>query len=154
MVKQMQANGARLILVLAQGNPIVSPFSRHYGSPEYQATGCYTPVTAEQVNAWTSQFNAILKSGLAPLPGVVLLDTGSLWSEVQANPARHGLVNLTDPACVGTRPINSAAFCTAATLAAPDAAQTWFWADSSHPTPRGHQILSDHALALLKEHAR
>ena len=49
---------------------------------------------------------------------------------------------------------SSATFCTRQTLAAPDADQTYFWSDAFHPTPRGHQLLSDRALELLRPVAR
>jgi len=150
IVKQIRANGAKVIVVVTQGNPIVSPFTRYYGSPEYQATGCYTPVTYEQVAAWTAQFNQIVQAGVASLPEVVVVDAQAAWGDVQANPARYGFTNLTEPACT----TSSAAFCTAATLVAADAAQTYFWSDAFHPTPHGHQVLSDRALAQLDAVAR
>ncbi|MFT3812066.1 MAG: SGNH/GDSL hydrolase family protein [Acidovorax sp.] len=150
LIRQIRANGGRLIVVLSQGNPIVSPFSRYYGSDAYQATGCYTPVPAAQSNAWTEQFNQIVKTGVANLPEVVYVDQQVPWGNAQANPANYGLTNLTDPACT----VSSAAFCTQSTLTAAGADQTYFWSDAFHPTPRGHKILSDYVLEQLKTRTR
>jgi outer membrane lipase/esterase len=115
-------------------------------SDVYQSTQCFTKVPASQVTAWTNQFNQILKSGVAGMSNVVYMDAAADFADAVANLSKYGLVNVTAPACT----VSSAAFCTAATIAAPDAAQTWLWSDAFHPTPRGHQIFSDAALNLLK----
>lgn len=154
MIRQMRSKGARLIVLISQGNPIASPFWRHYTSPEYQAKGCYTPVTAQQTDAWRAQFNTIVQEAVANMPEVVYVDTQATWGNVQANPARYGFTNLTDKACTNTKLTTSATFCTRATMATPDANQTYFWSDSFHPTPRGHQVLSDQVLELLKSRTR
>lgn len=150
LVQQIRANGGKLIVVLSQGNPIVSPFARYYGSDAYQATGCYTPVPASQTAAWTAQFNQIVRNGVANLPEVVYVDQQVPWGNALANPASYGLTNLTDPACT----VSSAAFCTMSTLKAAGADQTYFWSDAFHPTPRGHKILSDYVLTQLQSRAR
>ncbi|GGH64249.1 acylhydrolase [Comamonas phosphati] len=154
MIRQIRSKGARLIVLISQGNPIASPFWRHYTSPEYQAKGCYTPVTAQQTDAWRAQFNTIVQEAVANMPEVVYVDAQATWGNVQANPARYGFTNLTDKACTNTKLTTSATFCTRATMATPDADQTYFWSDSFHPTPRGHQVLSDQVLELLKSRTR
>jgi phospholipase/lecithinase/hemolysin len=149
-IRRIKENGAGIVLVAAASNWSGNPFARYYLSAAYQSKGCSIPVPASQITAWTAQFNQILASGLAGLPGVVYMDGSSALADAIANPSRYGLVNTTDPACTNKTPTTSAVFCTGATLAAPDAAQTYMWSDAFHPTPRGHQILSDLALNLLK----
>ncbi|MDP9878924.1 phospholipase/lecithinase/hemolysin [Variovorax boronicumulans] len=149
-IKRIHDNGAPVVLVAAALDWSGNPFGQYYLSDAYQSAGCYTKVPASQVSTWTIQFNQILQSGIAGMPNVVYMDAGPDFADAVAHPAKYGLLNTTAPACTNTAPNNSAAFCTAATLAAPDAAQTWLWSDAFHPTPRGHQILSDAALQLLK----
>lgn len=154
IVQRMRTAGARLIVVILQSEPTSSPFWLYYGAPEYQAQGCFTPVTSEQRVAWSNQFNEIVREGLGDLIGVVLVDPAKVWDSVLADPAAYGFVNTTEPACNNTQPTNSATFCTQSTVVAPDAAHTYFWSDSFHPTPGGHQILSDHVLELLGDYAK
>ena len=154
LVKRIKDKGAGIVLVAAAGDWSSNPFASYYLSDAYQATGCYTPVPPAQISAWTEQFNRILSDGVAGLPGVVYLDPASVFGPVLADPARYGLVNVSQPACTNTQPTSSATFCTRQTLAAPDADQTYFWSDAFHPTPRGHQLLSDRALELLRPVAR
>lgn len=154
MLRQIRSKGAQLIVLISQGNPIVSPFYRYYSSPEYQAKGCYTPVPAAQTDAWRAQFNKIVRDGIASMPEVVYVDAQATWGNVLANPAGYGFTNLIDKACTNTKLTTSATFCTRATMATPNADQTYFWSDSFHPTPHGHQVLSDQVLELLKSRAR
>ena len=136
-------------------NQLVAPLTDQvdrYLAADYQRTGCDTPVPAAQVMAWTTQFNKILTSGIAGLPGVYYLDAGNVLAQVALHPSQYGITNVTDPACTDTTPTTAAVFCNGATLAEPDAANTYLWADTFHPTPRGHQILADETLKLLVPH--
>ena len=153
-IARLVAHGASLVLVASASDWSGNPFGQYYLSAAYQATGCYTPVTPQQIGQWTTRFNEILRDGVAGLAGVVYLDTGSAFADALASPQKYGLVNTHAPACNNTTPTSSASFCTAATLVAPDAAQTYFWSDAFHPTPRGHKILSDAALSLLDAKAQ
>lgn len=153
-VRQIRSAGARLVVLLLPLDPSGGPFWGEYGEPAYQETGCSTAVpTAERVG-WTHAFNDTVRNGLAELPEVILIDTQEIWADVLAHPAQYGLVNTTEASCVNTTPTSSAVFCTEDTLATPDAAQTYLWSDNFHPSPRGHEILSDHALTLLQQVAR
>lgn len=149
-IKNIVANGAPLVLVGAAADWSNTPFGIQYLDDAYQATDCATPVSAKQITDWTKSFNLILKNGVANLPGVIYMD---MWKPVQdasINPSKYNLVNVRQAACINTIPTTSGVFCTKATLAAPDAAQTWLWSDSFHPTPRGHHMISDLALRLLE----
>ena len=96
----------------------------------------------QQVLDWTAQFNQIVKDGVAGMAGVVLIDSGEPINDAIANPAKYGLVDVRKPGC------------TKATLAAPDADQTYLWSDAFHLSPRGHKIVSDLALGRLDGVAR
>lgn len=152
-VKLVKAKGAAVVVVAGAFDWTVTPFGLKYLSSAYQGSGCYAPVPAAQIIAWTSQFNKILVDGITGLPGVVYVDGNALLDAVR-NPGRYGFTNVTDPACNNTSPTTSGAFCTEATVVSPDAVKTYLWSDTFHPTPRGHQLLSDQALALLKPIAR
>jgi len=154
LVRQIKERGAELVLLAAASDWSGNPFARHYLADAYQREKCTTPTPAHQVTAWTQQFNAILRAGIADLHGVLYLEPSTVFADMLAHPQRYGLVNTTDAACTNTRPSNSATFCSAATLAAPDADQTWFWSDAFHPTPRAHRALAEHALHMLAPWAR
>ena len=84
----------------------------------------------QQVLDWTAQFNQIVKDGVAGMAGVVLIDSGEPINDAIANPAKYGLVDVRKPGCTKTTPTASATFCTKATLAAPDADQTYLWSEA------------------------
>lgn len=149
-VKKIVTNDASLVLVGAAADWSNTPFATQYLDATYQATDCSTPVSAQQITDWTKRFNQILKNGVADLPGVIYMDMWKPVNNAVADPTKYGLVNVNESACVNTIPTSSGVFCTQATLAAPNAAQTWLWSDSFHPTPRGHQIISDVALRVLE----
>jgi len=142
------------VLLVGASDWSSNPFARHYLSEAYQRENCATPVGAAMVTAWTHLFNSTLRAGIADLQGVIYLNPSAVFSDMLANPQRYGLVNTTEAACTNTTPSSSATFCTAATLAAPDAAQTWFWSDAFHPTPRAHRALAEHALQALEPWVR
>lgn len=149
-IKNIVANGAPLVLVGAAADWSTNPFASQYLSAEYQSTDCSTPVSAQQITDWTKSFNLILRNGVADLPGVIYMDMWKPMEDAIVNPTKYNLVNVSEAACTNTTPTTSGVFCTQATLAAPDAARTWLWSDSFHPTPRGHQLISDLALRLLE----
>lgn len=157
-VKRLVDHGAPLVLVGAASDWSPNPFGQYYLGDAYQSQplphGCYNKVTAAQITAWTTRFNDILRQGVAGLTGVIYLDTDNAFVGALANPAKFGFTNIQAPACNNTTPTSSASFCTAATLAAPDAAQTYFWSDAFHPTPHGHKLLSDYAITLLDKAAQ
>ncbi|KAB7565611.1 hypothetical protein D8B34_21460 [Verminephrobacter eiseniae] len=146
-IRRIKDAGAGVILVSLASDWSVNPFAKKYLSAAY--TGCKQAVSAAQIAAWTEQFNQRIRDGLRGVAGVIFFTTHEVYRAASANPQGHGLVNVTDAACNNTRPTNSAAFCTRATLVAPDADQTYMWSDSFHGTPGMHKLLSDKALAML-----
>jgi outer membrane lipase/esterase len=98
-------------------------------------------------SALSGLFNSTLQAGLASLHvDIIPMNMFGLFNEVIANPASFGLTNVTIPACTTPSSLN----CTTATLVAPNAGQTFAFADGVHPTPAGHQIISDYAAAIIE----
>jgi outer membrane lipase/esterase len=98
-------------------------------------------------SALSGLFNSTLQAGLSSLNvDIIPINVFGLFNEVIANPASFGLTNVTSPACTTPSSLN----CTAATLVAPNAGQTYAFADGVHPTPAAHQIIADYAAAIIE----
>lgn len=99
------------------------------------------------ITALSSFFNSTLSAGLDALHiDVIRLNTFGLLNEILASPAAFGFTNVTSPAC--TTP--SSLICTSATLVAPNAPQTYLFADTVHPTTATHQIIADYATSVIE----
>jgi outer membrane lipase/esterase len=133
-VARLNAAGARYIIVWNLPDVGKTPFG--VGSGQSAA-----------ITQLSSFFNSTLSAGLDALHvDVIRLNDFLLLNEAIANPAAFGLANVTTPAC--TTPV--VPLCTSATLVAPNAAQTFLFADSVHPTTAGHQILADYAASVIE----
>lgn len=98
-------------------------------------------------SAVSGLFNSTLEAGLTSLKvDIIPINVFGLFNEIIANPAQYGFINVTTPACT----VPSSLMCTAATLVAPNAAQTYVFADSVHPTPSAHQIISEYAASIIE----
>ncbi len=98
-------------------------------------------------SALSGLFNSTLQAGLTSLNvDIIPINVFGLFNEIIANPASFGLTNVTSPACTVSSSLN----CTLATLVAPNADKTYAFADAVHPTPAGHQIISDYAAAIIE----
>ena len=103
------------------------------------------------MSAWTRAFQAELAASVAGLAPVVLVDAGGLLREVRREPARFGLTNVIDPACnLKGLPQEDVLFCDAKALVAPDAAQTYLYADDVHPTAAGQRLIAQAVLRALR----
>lgn len=109
-------------------------------------------------------FNLWLRSGLDQAP-VQLIDTFSIFKETFQNPQRAGIANATQAACdpqrialltAGRVTDGSSLFCNSTPgsplngLRSGADPQTWLFADSVHPTTRGHELFSDAVEAQLR----
>ena len=110
------------------------------------------------VKAWVEAFNAKLAANFAGNDKVVVVDFYTSLNDQVAHPEQFGLTNAKDTACpitgVGTDGLPTYTFptCTVAALSAmtpPTGAtggadwwKTYAFSDSFHPTPYGHQLLS------------
>jgi outer membrane lipase/esterase len=98
-------------------------------------------------SALSGLFNSTLEAGLTSLKvDIIPINVFGLLNEILANPAQYGFINATMPACTVPSSLN----CTTGTLVAPNADQTYVFADSVHPTPAGHQIISDYAASIIE----
>ena len=52
---------------------------------------------------------------------------------------------------IPTRKTNSSLFCNRGDLVAANADRTFLFADGVHPTPKGHELIADEALRILRE---
>jgi phospholipase/lecithinase/hemolysin len=107
--------------------------------------------------SWVVAFNTQLATRAAGNPKIAIVDFYTAFNDQVTNPAQFGLTNVRDTACpaVGVGddglPVYSFPTCTDAALAvAPPAGatgganwyKTWAFSDGFHPTPYGHQLLS------------
>jgi outer membrane lipase/esterase len=120
-----------------------------FGSGEGPASGLATQLS--------TSFNAVFAEHLRPLaPRVQLLDAFATFGDMLDHPARHGLTNVRDqafnPAITPMSATGSAPNGLAAHLVAPDAGQTYLFADFVHPTEAGHRRFGQVALQALLQH--
>mgnify|MGYP000411452473 FL=1 len=110
------------------------------------------------LKAWLEAFNAQLAKRFAGNSKVVVVDFYTSFNDQVANPAQFGLTNAKNTVCPitgqGADGLPSYTFptCTAAALSAqtPPAGatggadwwKTYAFSDSFHPTPYGHQLVS------------
>ena len=129
----LNAAGARYIMVFNLPDVGNTPFGRGSGQ-------------GASITALSSFFNSTLSTGLDALHvDVIRLNVFSLLDEVVANPAAYGFTNATSPACTVPSLV-----CTSSTLVAPNAAQTYVFADSVHPTTATHQVIADYAASVIE----
>ncbi len=108
------------------------------------------PAVAAGANQASIAYNEAVAQGLEGT-NVVIFDLYELLEAAIQRPIDFMLVNVEDPACTsqtGTSGDITALLCTPATLIAPNADQTYLFADGVHPTARGHAIWGQEASAL------
>ena len=144
-IARLRAAGARYIMVV--------------GLPDIGSTPQFVPLgaaTAGAVTQLSAGYNTTLFSGLAGAGiRVIPVDAFSFLSEVRANPSAYGFSNVTGIACGAFPPITSATtvsaqFCLPTNLVAPDAAQTYLFADGVHPTTAAHAIFAQFAESMIE----
>jgi outer membrane lipase/esterase len=94
-------------------------------------------------------YNQLYKTALAAAkPNVLFFDLYKLVAQIEADPARYGIVNTTDQACnVGKI---EAYLCTPSLLVTPNANQTYLFTDSIHFTGAGQEMEADGVLSVLR----
>ncbi|WP_199031565.1 SGNH/GDSL hydrolase family protein [Ralstonia sp. ASV6] len=102
-----------------------------------------------------SAFNATLQSGLAGTTARVI-DFNAQFAAVIQNGAQFGFSNTTTPACDAAKidalvpgAGGSSLFCSANTLVAAGADQSYLFADGVHPTTGGHRLIASNVLQRL-----
>lgn len=135
-------------LVTAGAQYIMVPTVPDLGlTPAFRAQGA---TASAQGTALSTNYNAALFSGLSSAGlRVIPLDTFSLLREVTASPAAFGITNVTGTACQ-PQIVSNSLTCNPGTYAAPNADQTYAFADGVHPSSAAHKVLGDFAIATLE----
>jgi outer membrane lipase/esterase len=134
-VTKLSIAGAKYIVVWNIPDIGKSPFGLSQG-----AAG------AAQLTAISNLFNTTFFAALnATGASTIRFNAFGLLDEVTANPGAYGFTNVTTPAC-GTTP---SVLCTPADLVAPNAAQTFIFADGVHPTTATHAIIAQAIASLI-----
>ena len=148
-VGRLMGAGARYVVVFAL--PDIG------ATPQFQALG---PAIAGQVTQLSAGYNTTLFSGLAGAGlRVIPIDVFSLFSEIRANPSAFGFTNNTGIACTAFPPFTTpttvtSLFCNQQTLVAPNAGDTYAFADAVHPTTRSHLIIAQFAESIIEAPAQ
>jgi outer membrane lipase/esterase len=118
-----------------------------FNLPDIGQTPLGRATPSAPLSALTNLFNSTLQAGLTSLNvDIVPVNVNGLFAELLANPSAFAITNVTTPACTTASSIT----CTTATLVAPNAGQTYLFSDDVHPTPIGHQIISDYAASIIE----
>jgi outer membrane lipase/esterase len=156
---QILAKGGQYVAVLTLPDSTLTPLGASLLADP--ASAAAVPVLSGLVDT----FNLWLRDGLTGMP-VEIIDQNGPGKDIYAHPGNYGLTNVTTPVCDpvkiaavtgGQVTDGSSLFCNA-TPGAPyntivDGADlsTWQFADSVHPTPAGHALIS--AAVLQQLHA-
>ena len=139
-IARLQAAGAKYILVFGLPDIGATPAFRNPafgGSPALAGAG-----TSLSAGFNINLFNTIAASGLRVIP----VDTFTLFTEVNANPAAFGFTNTTSSAC---SPVGLASLGCFSGNSVPGGASTYIYADAVHPTSAAHAITADFVKALI-----
>ena len=142
---QVVGKGAKQVVVLNVPDILTTPFGKHQ-TAEVQGL----------IGAMNQAFNAQLAAQLTGVAGVVLADTYSESQAIAANPAQYALTNVTTEACGPNALSNppsapgTSLVCNASNVIKGDVSRYYF-ADDVHPTPYGHQLLSQFVARALAQ---
>ncbi|MCK6394319.1 SGNH/GDSL hydrolase family protein [Zoogloea sp.] len=125
MLGQLQAEGARKFVVWNTPNLGLTPLGLSLGPT---GSGLLTNIS--------SALGGALFNSLAGLDGVTLFDVYGLLTNVAANPADYGLVNVSDACIAGACNVDT----------------QLFW-DGLHPTTAAHQIIANAVFSTVPEPA-
>jgi outer membrane lipase/esterase len=140
---QVVAKGAKYVLVLNMPDVAGTPFVKSLPA-----------ATQGLVDLMVQTFNTQLATALAGTAGVRVGDFYAASKDQNANPSAYGITNVTSQAC-GPNALSSPAtapgsslVCNASNVVAGDISH-WAFADNVHPTPYGHQLISQFAAKEL-----
>jgi outer membrane lipase/esterase len=135
LIGGLKAAGAHYVIVYNLPDIGLTPLAASEG-----------PAGQAAFTALSEGFNTILNSGLGVIgTNIVPVNLFSLIHEVAAAPQAYGFTNATTPACTTASSLN----CTPATLVAPNAASTYLFADSVHPTTGLDALIAQYVEAEL-----
>ncbi|HEX5129618.1 MAG TPA: SGNH/GDSL hydrolase family protein, partial [Usitatibacter sp.] len=142
-IARLRAAGAQYIAVFALPDIGITPFA--LGAGPAAAAGA----TALSAGYNTTLFTSLQGAGLRVIP----VDVFSLLNEIRATPSLYGITNITGIACGPFPPITTSGnsqFCGPTNLVAPNADQTYLFADGVHPTTIAHRIVGDFVKSLIE----
>ena len=116
-------------------------------TPQFRAGGAAQMAAGTQLATTYNNalYNGVASAGLRVIP----LDTFNLIREVVNNPSPFGISNVTGTGC-NPQITASSVTCSPLTYAAPDAPNSYAFADGVHPSSKAHQILADYAVSVLE----
>ena len=135
LINQLKQAGANYVVVFNLPNIGATP------SAQQEAT--VIPGIQTVLTGVSQSYNQTLNAGLGS--HTLAVNTYALFDQVLANPAKYGFTNATTPACT----TSSSHDCNGSTLVAPNADQTYLFADGVHPTTAAHVMLSQVVLSEL-----
>jgi len=136
IVGTLKAAGAQYVMVPNLPDIGLTPSSRAGGA-----------VAMAQGTALAKSYNDALFGGLKQAGlQVIPVDTFSILQEIVATPGTYGFSNVSNMACTSA----SSLVCSPFTLAEPNAANTYVFADGVHPSTAAHQILGQYAISVLE----
>ncbi|RUR49415.1 autotransporter domain-containing protein [Vreelandella populi] len=104
------------------------------------------PVTSAGATTLARQYNETLYTAVAASGAEVIpIDTFTLLQEVAAMPDAYGFTNVTAPACTLPLPL-----CNSTTLVAPNAGESYMFADEVHPTSATHRIIGEYVVSMVE----
>ena len=163
---QTVANGATRVAVLNMPDITLTP---KLGVVLQAVAAQQGQATAQQlqslVSTWVQAFNKQLASSLGGDTRITVVDFYGALNDQVTQPQKYGYTNATTPACpiksldAQGLPSYDLSTCTAAGLSASIPAgqtsatwwQSYVFADSFHPTPRGHEQLGSAVAARLTQ---
>jgi outer membrane lipase/esterase len=128
--------GANRVVVLTVPDITKTPF----GLSIIASAGASGASTAGLMTNMVTAFNNELNTGLAGVPGVLVVNAYATSQAIAANPAAYGLTNVTTPVCSAVAALGSLS-CTNATLVSGAVVDTSQYADGVHPTPTGYRLI-------------
>lgn len=135
VINKLHTNGANYILVPNIPDVGLTPYLAAAGE-SLQAFG----------TGMSAQYNDALYEGVKSTgANVIPLDTFSLLQKVAKNPSAYGFSNMNETACGSVSSLE----CGRNDLAEPGAENSYFFADSIHPTGRAHRMIADYANAVV-----
>jgi len=136
-ISALQTAGANYIVVLNLPDIGITPAFR-------------TSPASGSVTGLVLIYNNTLNAGLANLgDGIIPVNAFGLVNEVLANPSAYGFSNTIGTACNLALTGGSSLFCTPPAYVAPDANETYFFADGVHPTGATHAMLAQAVVAEI-----
>jgi outer membrane lipase/esterase len=136
-VAVLQNAGARYVIVLNLPDIGKTPYALSQG-----------PAVAGALSSLSDLYNSTQLATLTSVGGnQVRVNITTFFNEILANPSAYGFANVKGSACVD---VNNLFACNPSTLVAPNAAQTYLFADGYHPTTGGHAAIAQLVASMLE----